>query len=75
MFEVGIFIQKVRHFALRDVFIYKNPHTLSYAIFHGIFDIRGEGGAFLYAKNNPLCVIFLFAKNNALSLTFLIQKA
>ena len=26
-FEIGIYIQKARHFSLRDVFIYKNPDT------------------------------------------------
>ena len=26
-FEVGIYIQKARHFALRDVLIYKKPGT------------------------------------------------
>ena len=27
MFEIGICIQKLCHFALREVFLYKNPDT------------------------------------------------
>ena len=30
-FEIGIYIQKAWHFALRDVFIYKNPYTFQKA--------------------------------------------
>ena len=40
----------------------KNPDTLCYAIFHGIFEIGREKGEILYAGNNSLCVTFLYAK-------------
>ena len=33
-----------------------------------------EGGAFLYAKKNALCVIFLYTKDNELFITFLYTK-
>ena len=56
------------------VFIYKKSDTLRYAIFHGIFEIGGGGRAFLYEKNNALCVTFLYSKNNALCVTFLYTK-
>ena len=40
--------QTSRHFLLR-LYIYKNPDTLRYTIFHGIFDIgRGGGGIFIF---------------------------
>ena len=31
----------------RYVFIYKNPNTLRYAIFHGTFEIGGVWGVFI----------------------------
>ena len=42
-------IQKARHYAKAtqfalSLYIYKNPDTLRYAIFHGIFEIGGGGG-------------------------------
>ena len=52
---------------LRYVFIYKNLDTLRYTLFHRIFEIGGGGGAFLYAKNNTLCVIFLCKKKQCTS--------
>ena len=43
-----IYIKKPDSFqkARQDIhfFIFKNPDTLPYAIFHGIFEIGGEGG-------------------------------
>ena len=51
--------KKARQFALR-FFIYKKPETLRYAIFLGSFKIVGEGGNFLYKKNNVLFVTFLY---------------
>ena len=52
-----------------------NPDTLRYSIFHGIFEIGGEGGTFLYAKNNALCVTFLYTKTMHFALHFYLQKA
>ena len=43
-------------------FIYKNPDTLRYAVFHGIFEIGGGGGG-------------IFIKKIHFSLRFYIQKA
>ena len=45
---------------LRFIFIYKIPDTLSYAIFHGIIEIVGGGGTFLYPKKNALFVTFIY---------------
>ena len=54
--------QKARQFALR-LYIYKNPDTLRYSSFHGIFEIGGgRGGVIL--KNNALCVKPLYLKKN-----------
>ena len=53
-----LYRKKSQHFALRDVLIYqkqtlckkkdvlniRNPDTLRYAIFHGVFEIVGGGG-------------------------------
>ena len=47
IFEVGIYIQKSWHFALREVFIYKQLDTLQKA---RQFAIR------FYIKNPALCV-------------------
>ena len=60
---------------LRYVFMFKNPNTLHYEIFHSIFEIGGVGETFLLAKNNPICVTFLYPKNNGLCVTFYIEKA
>ena len=60
---------------LSYVFIYKNPDTFHYAISHGIFEIGGGGGTFLYAKKNVLCVTFLYAKTMHFALSFYLQKA
>ena len=54
---------------LRYIFIYKNPDTLRYSIFHRIFEIDGGGGIFMNQKNAP-CVKSLYEKNNAISVTF-----
>ena len=73
-----IYIYKAWNFALRDVFIYKNPDTsqkeiqfalrfficknpdtLRYTIFHGIFEIGRRGGGIFIHKNKSLCVKFL----------------
>ena len=54
-FLLRFYIQKYRHFVLRN--------------FHGIFEIGGGGGAFLYATNNAPCITVLYAKNNALCVT------
>ena len=65
--------KKAKHFAL--VFnIYKNPDTLCYAIFHGIFQIGG-GRVNFYMQKNALCVEFLYPKNNKIPLTFIIKKS
>ena len=53
---------------LHYLFIYKNPDTLRYAIFHRIFEIGGGGGG--YAKNNTICITLLFAKKYVLYVTF-----
>ena len=58
---------------LRNCFIYKNPDTLCYAIFHGIFEIGGGGGIFIF-KNNALCVTFLYEKTMQFALYFYIQR-
>ena len=60
IFEVGIYIQKAWHFALRDVFIYKKldtsqkarqlSGTLRYAIFYWIFEIGVGGGNIFICK-------------------------
>ena len=61
------YIQKNRHFEKAGkffvpVFKYKNPDTLRYAFFRGIFDIGGGGGAFLYAKTMHFALHFIFKK-------------
>ena len=49
---------KSRLFAL-CLFLYKNPDTLRYTNFHGIFEIGGrEGWHFYSKKNNAFCVKF-----------------
>ena len=47
-------------------FLYTNTGHFALRDFHGIFEIVGGGGAFLYPKNNALCVTFLYTENNAL---------
>ena len=59
-FGLRFYLQKSWHFALR--------------YFYRIFEIGRGGRAFLYAKNNALCVTFFYAKNNALCVTFLYTK-
>ena len=58
------YIQKSRHFEKSKTicvtfFVFKNPDTLRYAIFHVFFEIGGGGGAFLHTKKNALDVYFL----------------
>ena len=46
---------------LSYVFLYKNPYTLRYTIFQGVFEIGGGGGgAFLLAKKIHFALIFIF---------------
>ena len=53
-FEIGICIQKSWHFALRDVFIYKNPETSQ--------KNKTICFTFLYTENLTLCVTLFFMK-------------
>ena len=48
IFEIGIYIQKAWHFALHDVFIWKNPETLQKS--------KTNFVTFLYTKIRTLCV-------------------
>ena len=67
--------KKSRQFTLR-LYIYKNPDTLCYAIFHGIFEIGGGGGGphFYKQKHCTLRSNFICKKMHFL-LRFDIQKA
>ena len=60
--------RKLGQFMLR-LFIYKNPDTLRYTIFHGIFEIGGGGGYFYEQKTMHFALHFYMQKN-ALSVTF-----
>ena len=58
---------------LHYVFIYKNPDTLYYAIFHGIFEIGG-GGVYFINKNNAHCVNILCAKKCTFRYIYIYKK-
>ena len=60
--------QKATKFALH--FLYTKIRTLCDTQFSIEFLKLEEGGTFLYAKNNTLCVTFSYAKSNALCVTF-----
>ena len=79
-FEVGIYMQKAWHFALCEVFIYKNPDTSKKAWQFAL--------TFLYTKSPTLSLrdfywifeidevggAFLYAKRNRLCVKFLYAK-
>ena len=69
------YVQKVRHFAKRKTFcvtfLYLKTWTLCITrFFIDFFLIDGGWGAFLFAKNNALCVKILNPKNNTPCVTF-----
>ena len=78
--EIGIYIQKARQFALRDVFIEKSRHfekskticvtfLCTKILTICVTQFLAEGGGLFLFKNNAICVTFIFAKNNTLSVT------
>ena len=85
IFEVGIYIQKSWHFALRDVFIYKKLDNLRYVFISKIrhfcvtryfieFLKFAEGGD-INALKKILCVKFLYWKTIYFALLFCIHRA
>ena len=60
---------------LRNVFIYKNPDTLRYVVFHGIFEIVGGGGHFYMQKTMHFTLNFYMQKTMHFALRFLYIKA
>ena len=85
-----IYMQKSWHFALHDVFIYKNPDTskksrqyalrffiykkLTLCVMQFFLEFFKLVEGGVWTKNSVLCVKLLYSKNNALSVTFLYTK-
>ena len=64
-----IFIYK-KQFTLRYVLTYKNPYTLRYAVFHGIFEIGGGRGIFIFKKTMHFALHFYIQKSIHFALRF-----
>ena len=56
------------------IFIYKNPDTLCYAIFHELFEIGGGGEAFLCKKTMHLALNFYMQKKSTFRYFFIYKK-
>ena len=58
----------------RYIFIYKKPDTLCHAIYHGMFEIGGGGGAFFLQKEMHLALHF-YMQETHFALRFYVHKA
>ena len=72
------YIKKARYFAksktVCDTFYIQKSGTFALRDFSLNFWNLRRGGAFIYQKNNVLCVTFLYCKNNALCVALLCKK-